>query len=452
MFNKIFLRTVILQVVILFTTLYILNFDVLSAVAVAIFAYSLLNLLAGLNDSLPIKELVLTMYAVQYLLSPALTYNGFEDYNISSYLMKIERHDYFSYAIPAYLSMLFGLGCFIKNGTQVVSRNKLNNWLVNNPHMPYVLVFVGFLGMLIKSLVPVSLQFFVYIMSNLHLVGLILLIFSYKPINYLLLLMVFITLIVSSLIETMFYDFLIWFIYVGFTLAYRLKPSRPMIVLTFSFFLILVVFIQTIKFSLRDEKSGQGDLSGTYLNSAVSNSTYNGGNLFSIENIGPKVNRINQGWILASTINQVPKLTNHTRGVLFSSYTFSAILPRVVAPDKVSSGDASLFSKYSGHAVESGTSMALGLFPDAYVDFGLVGGCIFLFFFGVVLSRFIIFFFRKGNKYPFLYAWMFLVLLFIVRPDCETQTILGHMFKTTVLVFPIFFFLRKYFKSDYVKV
>jgi hypothetical protein len=93
--------------------------------------------------------------------------------------------------------------------------------------------------------------------------------------------------------------------------------------------------------------------------------------------------RINQGWVLASTMDNVPRVAAHTDGLLLQQYLYSAFVPRIIDDTKLGSGGKEIFNKYSGHHIDSGTSIALGLFTDAYVDSGHFGAIVYVFLFGL---------------------------------------------------------------------
>ena len=89
--------------------------------------------------------------------------------------------------------------------------------------------------------------------------------------------------------------------------------------------------------------------------------------------------------------------------------------------------------------------MGLGLFTDAYIEFGQYGAIIYIFLWGImygfVLKKFLFY----SEKYPILILFSILAFVYPMRPDCETQTVLGHLFKTIMLLALIFTFLKKSF-------
>jgi hypothetical protein len=85
---------------------------------------------------------------------------------------------------------------------------------------------------------------------------------------------------------------------------------------------------------------------------------------------------------------------------------------------------------------------------DAYVNFGVAGGTLFMFFLGFMYSEILRFFFRSQRIFPLVVIFSPLVFYYPIRPDCELHTILGHLFKSIVLIFTVFLLWRHVFKVN----
>src|SRR6185312_13056000 len=90
---------------------------------------------------------------------------------------------------------------------------------------------------------------------------------------------------------------------------------------------------------------------------------------------------------------------------------------------------------YSRIAVAPGTSMGLSSLGDAYINFGVLGGVSFMLFYGLLFSEVLNIFYKNSFEYPVLILFVPLVFYYPIRPDCELQTILGHLFKSCFLIF-----------------
>ena len=58
------------------------------------------------------------------------------------------------------------------------------------------------------------------------------------------------------------------------------------------------------------------------------------------------------------------------------------------------------FARFTGKELVKGTRMTIGVLGDAYVNFGVLGGAIFMFCFGLFLNLGINIMLRLTNNYP----------------------------------------------------
>jgi len=87
--------------------------------------------------------------------------------------------------------------------------------------------------------------------------------------------------------------------------------------------------------------------------------------------------------------------------------------------------------------------MGLSSMGDAYINFGTFGGCIFMFFLGLLFSEVLNGFQKYSRYYPFLLLFTPLVFYYPIRPDCELQTSLGHLVKSCFLIYMLILFWKK---------
>jgi hypothetical protein len=92
--------------------------------------------------------------------------------------------------------------------------------------------------------------------------------------------------------------------------------------------------------------------------------------------------------------------------------------------------------------------MGLGILADGYIAYGFYGALIFAFALGLIFS--IVFNTVEGwsKLSPFFVLFIFPILNYAVRADCETQTIMTHLVKgTLVFGLVIAYYKRRYFKK-----
>jgi len=421
------------------------GFDIYAALAVSIFMYWVSSLFIRTNDSLPIKELFLSMYALQFLFGPALAYNGMDYYTDYIYKMKVSSQDYFSYTLPVFIAFTLGFNVFAKKYSLKLNRSKINLWCEQNPRLPYYFIGIGFVSSFLSSFFPASLTFVFYLLGGFKFIGLFALLLSYQPLKMNLLILIYGLILVSSFQGGMFHDLLTWIIVLCLILAYRIKPTWQLKMAGIVGFVLFAIFIQSIKQGLRAQTwFGNKEASIDLVQEVTADVNNTNGGILSMENLGPNFVRINQGWVLASTMDNVPRVKAHTNGLLLQQYLYSAFVPRIVDDTKLDASGNEIFNTYSGHHINSGTSIALGLFTDAYVDspsFAVFYVFLFGLFYGYVLMQFS----RKSNLYPILLLFVVLVFVYPIRPDCKTQTALGHVVKSIMLITLVFTLFRKKF-------
>jgi hypothetical protein len=428
------------------------DYDILSASAVGIFTYWTSALLMRSNTSVPLKELFLSLYALQYLFGAALTYNGFDSYNHFTNQMRVPSNEYFTYLIPVFLSFSFGFSIFIKKNSIKINRSQIDQWLRLHPQAPYYFIAVGFLISFVSNFVPSSLNFVVYLLSGFKYMGLFILLMSFRPVKPTLMALIYGSIFVSSFQGGMFHDLLIWIIVTGLLLVYRYQPNLNLKIVGMLVFGLFAIFIQSIKSGLREQTwFKNNEVSVALVESVANDVSRSNGGILSMENIGPNIIRINQGWVLASAINHVPFNVAHTNGTLIWEYVYSAIVPRVFDANKLKTGGHDLVNKYAGREISGFTSVSLGLFADAYVDFGPFGAIICVFLFGLLYGYVLKQFYTNSKTYPILILLSILAFVYPIRPDTDTGSALGNLFKTIMLLWIIFRLFPKYFKMPSTK-
>ncbi len=249
------------------------------------------------------------------------------------------------------------------------------------------------------------------------------------------LILVFGSIIASSLASAMFHDLLTWMILMGAVIAIKYKPSIPVKAALAFGFLLLAIVIQQLKGDYRKAAWGKGNAGAETFGNLYKEKE---GSIFSFESIAPSNVRINQGFIVTNIMNHIPAKEPFANGEELYKILEAAILPRVLAPNKLNAGDRMIFMKYSGMPLQAGTSMALSSLGDGYINFGVMGGIAFMFCLGLLFSLVLNGFYKQSHTYPVLLLFTTMVFYYPIRPDCELQTSLGHLLKSVFLLFVIF--------------
>jgi hypothetical protein len=92
--------------------------------------------------------------------------------------------------------------------------------------------------------------------------------------------------------------------------------------------------------------------------------------------------------------------------------------------------------------------MGLGIFADGYVAYGAWGVYIFGFVLGLIFSLTFKLVERWTKVSPFYVLLLLPLLNYAVRPDCEMQTTINHLFKGIFLYSFLVYLTRKRFTLD----
>lgn len=421
----------------------------MSFIALAITIHQFLLLFYSVGTVIPIRYLAGSFMCLQMLLGPTLAYNGLDAYQRFESQMRIPEVEYMAYAIPAVA--LFIMGLHITAGKlkgEILNEKEIARFINNSGNLPYVFIGVGFLSSYVSGFFGSELGFVFYLLSGFKFIGAFMLVLGTRQLKTWVLVLVFGSIIASSLQRAMFHDLLTWLIMLGAMLAVKFKPGITLKTVAAFAFIVLAVIIQQVKGDYR-QAAYTGSDGGAGLESfqnAVEKA--DAGNSFSSTSLAKSNIRINQGYIITNIMNTVPEKVPFENGKELMQILEAAFLPRIIAPNKLNAGDRTIFMKYSGLALMPGTSMGLSSMGDAYINFGILGGCIFMFCLGLLFSEVLNGFHKYSKYYPFLLLFTPLVFYYPIRPDCELQTSLGHLVKSCFLIYMLILF----WKRDLTKV
>jgi hypothetical protein len=415
-----------------------------SFVALAITLHQFMLLFSSIGAIMPIRYLSGSFMCLQMLLGPTLAYNGLDAYQLNEYQMRIPEAQYFMYVIPAVLMFIAGLHITAgKLKGEILNRSEIQAFVNNSGNLPYVFIVAGFVSSYVADMFGPELRFVFYLISGFKFIGTFMLLLGTKEVKTWVLALVFGSIIASSLQSAMFHDLLTWLIMLGGVLAIKFKPSLLFKSIAAFSFIILAVVIQQVKADFRKSVyTGSGGTGFEAFQSSIEKKEENN-SLFSGASLAKSNIRINQGYILTNIMNTVPERVPFQDGAEMMRILEAAFLPRIIAPNKLNAGDRTIFTKYTGLFLRPGTSMGLGAMGDAYINFGNLGGALFMFLLGLVFSEVLNAFFKFSKYYPFLLLFTPLVFYYPIRPDCELQTSLGHLVKSCFLIYMIILFWKK---------
>jgi hypothetical protein len=412
----------------------------LIAFAICLFQFNLL--FNAFGSVIPIRYLAGTLMCIQMLLGPAFAYNGLDEYQYMTYQMKVPEDTYFQYVIPAVILFILGLNVTAgKLKGEVLDQKAVMHYVDNSGNLPYIFIGVGFVASVVAGFFGSGLTFVFVLLSNAKFIGLFMLLMGSKKLKLLPIVVVMGSIIMDALSIAMFHDLLVWFIMLGAIISIKYQFKFVVKATATAAFILIAVVIQQLKKDYRQssgiEGTGLETFEKVYKDQSQDNS------LFSYEKLAESNVRINQGYIITNIMSTVPQRVPFENGKEMIRILEAAFLPRIIAPNKLNAGDREIFMKYTGLQLRKGTSMGLSSVGDAYINFGVVGGSIFMFFLGLAFSEVLNAFQKYSKEFPFLLLFTPLVFYYPIRPDCELQTTLGHLVKSCMLIYFVILFWRK---------
>ena len=89
--------------------------------------------------------------------------------------------------------------------------------------------------------------------------------------------------------------------------------------------------------------------------------------------------------------------------------------------------------------------MNIGLLGESYANFGVWGGCVFLFFYGLAFQWSYNFVIRLTHLYPTIILWMPLLFFYCIGVENDVLTVVNHLTKTAFFVYILYKIYPKIF-------
>ena len=431
-------------IVVIIFLLYLLSWDIYSSAGIFIFILVLINFFQNTNSQIAFKEWVLLLYALNYLLAPAISLH-LEQEKVA-YQIKLNAEKYYTLMIPGFLFFYWGMNS-IKTNVFKTDFDLVKIYALLNEKILKQLFWLGIALKLIQSFVPGEIGFFIYVLSMVRFVGA----FALYAVNarkyFHWLVFVLLLEVLQAFVVGMYHDMTMWLSFFFIFYIYIKKPSLKWKISFALISIISILFIQSIKQFYRAATwSGDREASlSTAIDVAENNSSIE--ILTGEANLLSTLTRSNQAWIFASTVDHMNRYQNFQGLNNVKLYMESALLPRFLAPNKIQSGDKEIFNKFSGHVLNEGTSMGLGIFADGYIAYGAWGVAIFGFALGLLFSITFKVVENWTQISPFFMLFLFPILNYAVRPDCETQTTINHLVKSMFIYWLLVVAYRRYFSQ-----
>jgi hypothetical protein len=200
--------------------------------------------------------------------------------------------------------------------------------------------------------------------------------------------------------------------------------------------LFVITLIQVVKKDYRRVawKTGSAD-SGLFVE-LVSNVIMDPSTVLQKDMLFNQAVRLNQGWLIAVTMDRVPRKFAYAHGETIWMSLAASIVPRFVWPDKPEAGGKYNLKRFWGYDLV-GYSMNIGPIGEGYANFGRTGGIIFMFFYGLFFNFMLVMLLRWSEKRPSVLCWIPFLFFYAVVVETDILTSVGSI--VTSLLFMVGF-------------
>ena len=413
---------------------------VLGILGLMLVAFLLIRFVKRLGETVPIMEFMLLLAGLQWILGPMIEY--YFPTNHYKYYMYVPEAEYMGYVVPAFavfvLGIFGGLGALSKVQIPIAQLKRFKYYGLS-------IFLIGVFFDLISAYLPGTLGFFAFLVGNFKFAGAIILFFSgdtrLRKIFYLALGYLFLRAIQSA----MFHDLVLWTVFFYMFWALKYQPTRRQIYLTILLGVFSLSTLQTIKATYRAQvwrgySGNKLELFTGLVVDAVFTSNNNEETLRGTQNNI----RLNQGWIISAIMDEIPRRTTFIGGETIGQAISASILPRFLNPNKTRAGGRENFMRFTGLQLGRGTSMGISIIGEAYGNYGILGGIVFMGVWGFFLARFWRWLLKKASKNLVLIAFLPLIYLQVVKAETELVVVLNHLVKASIVVFAFFWAARNF--------
>ncbi len=155
----------------------------------------------------------------------------------------------------------------------------------------------------------------------------------------------------------------------------------------------------------------------------------------------PIVYRLNQAWLVSSTMIKVPYAEPFAGGGTIFRSCVDAIVPRFLNPEKEKAGGKEKIKKYTYLKLTESTSMNIGLLGEGYVNFGKWGAPIVIFLYGMLIGflekKILVYSFKK----PIILLLFPVFFELVLTSETDFLIIINGMVKNTIIVLVVLYLL-----------
>ncbi|HEY4207254.1 MAG TPA: hypothetical protein VGM31_10595, partial [Puia sp.] len=392
------------------------------SLSVGLFTYFFLELLADLGKKIVILYLPGIMAITTWLVMPIFFYHIYTKSDWQSRLwlkyMPVSSDDYYAFVVPGTLMMILGMR--ITLGKLKVNKNpkqyleNARTYLKDKPRIGLFLISIGLVSGVLDFLSPASLKQVFYLMTHLTYVG----VFynMYSPVGKMkgvITASVFTLTIAQALINGMFGELIfisalsLILILLGKKVSFNRKLAISVSGLAF------IIILQSVKAQYRQKSWKEGGADPFYMGQLLLSKIDNPSELMDKDKLFFVAVRLNQGWLIAVTMDRVPRLHPFANGETIWQSVAASLVPRLVWPDKPEAGGHTNLKRFWGFE-SRGFSMNIGPIGEAYANFDKTGGIIYMFFYGLFFNLILFKILKLAEKRPTIILWLPFLFMYTI--------------------------------------
>jgi hypothetical protein len=166
--------------------------------------------------------------------------------------------------------------------------------------------------------------------------------------------------------------------------------------------------------------------------------------LFNVAALYESMTRFNQGRTLGSAMGYVPVSEPYANGEILLALTYPFI-PRILWSNKPMTGGLDNIRRFTNMPIYEKNSINITPFGEAYVNFGIYGGIIYMFFFGLIFNWCFNSVLKYAEQIPSLILWLPGLFIRSLTFETDLYTTWGSFVQASLFAW-IFYGIAKLFK------
>lgn len=373
-------------------------------------SYCLYRVLKNFSKKIIIFDVVILIACFQWLIAPIITYNFFNKSNELAYLWKtymiLDKTSYLQYAFFATFFFAIGLRVPLRKykHSDLWYVDRAKQYLSDKGNLSILFMVTGFTFTVLNPFLPQILQGIFFFASQLTFIGVFYGIFSEFRHKKILIFVAFSLLIVQTMLTAMFGELVFWSLLFILTISVGKNYGIILKSLSLVFGVVAIMFLQTLKIEYRYQKISN-DGSRNFLTAIVTG--INKTSVLVDENVFyPIIVRINQGYFIAESMRYVPQKEPYANGETIFTQLAASFIPRIFWPSKPEMGGRENIVRFLGADDDLKYSYNISPAGEAYVNFGKIGGVIFMLFFGLFMNYSFTKVLEASIRRPSLVVWI----------------------------------------------